>query len=140
MVLTQKIFRDDSNTIVTSFHTTMVLTQQNLVRELIGRRPLRFHTTMVLTQRGNMPMDLHLGNCFHTTMVLTQLFLGVRLAPASHVWFPYHYGSYATHHVVQSLTEPICFHTTMVLTQPGDEEHPALDIIEVSIPLWFLRN
>jgi len=53
--------------------------------------------------------------------------------------FPYHYGSYATRLPDNFIVCPARFHTTMVLTQLAAVPK-AIRELEVSIPLWFLRN
>ena len=54
--------------------------------------------------------------------------------------FPYHYGSYATCGRMRRMRCSLrCFHTTMVLTQQIPASAPTKSI-QVSIPLWFLRN
>jgi len=118
--------------------------------------PLWFSRNLILLILSQLRL---LG--FHTTMVLTQL--GKLSATPSIHSFPYHYGSYATclseiwrkhsalgFHTTMVLTQPNpilldidvldrSFHTTMVLTQQIPASAPTKSI-QVSIPLWFLRN
>jgi len=72
----------------------MVLTQPPYGNTL-SRRRSSFHTTMVLTQQKVSGVKISLSMSFHTTMVLTQhAFL---LQTAAILAFPYHYGSHATY-------------------------------------------
>ena len=140
MVLTQQGAEALTAVLASSFHTTMVLTQQRELRNQIAQISKfpyhygshatdichtimfscsqRFHTTMVLTQLTAATAWWISSCCFHTTMVLTQ--------PAN--------GSIVT------AIYPSRFHTTMVLTQQvlDDAVYPVS--LYVSIPLWFSRN
>mgnify|MGYP001287649963 FL=1 len=116
----------------------MVLTQQAWVLNL-PKHIFRFHTTMVLTQPGvhqklrHASQDVSIPLWFLRNGVLVWN-LGLKLE-----MFPYHYGSYATGEKKEATHREHRFHTTMVLTQPSyrRKEHHNL---QVSIPLWFLRN
>jgi len=148
---------------MTSFHTTMVLTQlwnmyidgNELIRFpyhygsyatifwrfSIGCWLVRFHTTMVLTQHVlyMMVFDM-LWISFHTTMVLTQHFIA-GLNYTIPLRFPYHYGSYATG--TQLRRKNSCVDVSIplwFLRNPDLLEGSWPDSLSVSIPLWFLRN
>ena len=124
---------------LSSFHTTMVLTQQK-GRRRESSKITCFHTTMVLTQlnagwirycnskwvsiplwfsrnRVRVVRKLSTFFSFHTTMVLTQRALSLWNVGGRNQ-FPYHYGSHATmnrNRFIEAIDKR--FHTTMVLTQ-----------------------
>jgi len=70
MVLTQHLLEKEIEKLIAGFHTTMVLTQRNATWTGAQFRQ-RFHTTMVLTQQKQLEEEINLLG-FHTTMVLTQ--------------------------------------------------------------------
>jgi len=77
-----------------------------------------FHTTMVLTQPITEYGIVDPIVCFHTTMVLTQRGQKMKRKIKA-LMFPYHYGSHATYRNGDPRrAAQLCFHTTMVLTQP----------------------
>ena len=64
--------------------------------EILLKNRSSFHTTMVLTQQTKQQYDASEHNiCFHTTMVLTQRAIGKHVLVGKNS-FPYHYGSHAT--------------------------------------------
>ena len=94
MVLTQLELCVESEIILKSFHTTMVLTQRGVemtTKERIIEFPYHYgsHATHFHRRRD--------GRC---------------------LVFPYHYGSHATEYIVlNTIVKYRGFHTTMVLTQ-----------------------
>jgi len=101
MVLTQRNIAGFFESIPKRFHTTMVLTQQTTWTPDTHNYK-SFHTTMVLTQLQTKSMASIRKCSFHTTMVLTQL-RKVNQHLSDIVWFPYHYGSYATYSIGETL-------------------------------------
>ena len=96
---------------------------------------------MVLTQHVlyMMVFDM-LWISFHTTMVLTQHFIA-GLNYTIPLRFPYHYGSYATG--TQLRRKNSCVDVSIplwFLRNPDLLEGSWPDSLSVSIPLWFLRN
>jgi len=110
------------------------------VQEAPAARDTRFHTTMVLTQPWYLIFISLQESCFHTTMVLTQHFIA-GLNYTIPLRFPYHYGSYATG--TQLRRKNSCVDVSIplwFLRNPDLLEGSWPDSLSVSIPLWFLRN